>query len=139
MYVSAAQTGLDNDALSQILASSRRNNAPDGITGMLIHIDGGFMQILEGEEDAVRRTYARIGRDTRHDSVRTLFDRPVTKRLFPDWTVGFDRPMPGDHESAGIFEATRSAVEGAVGQDRALEVAILLRTFYLVNTNRHAA
>lgn len=139
MYVSAAARGFDVAELEDILAASRRNNAADGISGMLLHLDGGFLQILEGEEAAVRRAYVRIAKDPRHDDPRILVDAACEERLFPDWSMGFDRLQPGDEARAGVFEATRAAVEGAVSPDRALEIAVLLRTFYRVNTNRHAA
>ena len=37
-----------------------------GITGLLLFIDGGFLQMLEGEERAVRELYTRIAADRRH-------------------------------------------------------------------------
>ncbi|MFO1249048.1 MAG: BLUF domain-containing protein [Alphaproteobacteria bacterium] len=40
---------------------SRANNALLGITGLLLHIDGGFLQMLEGEERSVRELYAHRG------------------------------------------------------------------------------
>ena len=64
LYVSntAYEFGLDD--LDNVLAASRRNNAMLGITGLLLFIDGGFLQILEGEERAVLTSLSAKSRAT---------------------------------------------------------------------------
>ena len=52
--------------LGDILAVSRANNVLLGITGFLIYIDSGFLQILEGDKRAVRELYMHICNDRRH-------------------------------------------------------------------------
>ena len=74
LYVSNALPDLAPLALDRILSASRANNAVRGITGLLLHIDGGFLQILEGEDGAVRDLHARIAADPRHRDVRILLD-----------------------------------------------------------------
>ena len=59
LYVSSTSRDLAPATLNDILAAARANNPLLGITGLLIHIDGGFLQILEGEERAVRELYMR--------------------------------------------------------------------------------
>ncbi len=75
--------------LRVLLATSRKNNAELGVTGMLLYKDGNFMQVLEGEEVAVRRLYARIAADPRHGSEITLQEGFSEGRQFPDWSMGF--------------------------------------------------
>ncbi|HKQ10718.1 MAG TPA: BLUF domain-containing protein, partial [Rhizomicrobium sp.] len=60
LYVSNTALEIGLNDLDRILTTSRRNNAMMGITGLLLFIDGGFLQILEGEERAVRELYTRI-------------------------------------------------------------------------------
>ena len=139
IYVSAAAQTTSATDLADILESARRNNPRCGLTGMLLHIDGGFLQLLEGPWHAVQQTYERICRDERHDNPRILLDRPTDTRLFPDWTMGFERPLEGHRDTGGMFEATRAAVEGAVDQVNASDIAVLLRTFYRVNKGQYAA
>lgn len=138
MYVSAAAGAPGSPELGQILAVSRRNNLRDDVTGMLLHIDGGFLQILEGPHEAVRRAYHRIAQDPRHDTPTLLLDRPVEERLFPDWSMGFDRLAPDQTETAGVFAITRRTIDDVVNENHAAEVAIFLRTFYRVNAHRHS-
>ena len=56
---------------------------------MLLYKDGHFMQVLEGEEDAVMETFGRIESDHRHKSVDVLRTEYIQHRNFPDWTMGF--------------------------------------------------
>ena len=43
-----------------ILASSRRNNGMDGVSGILWIGDGEYRQLLEGPADSVHETLSRI-------------------------------------------------------------------------------
>ena len=52
--------GRDESVLADILASAVRHNTASGITGMLLYAGGNFLQVIEGEEDAVHETYKRI-------------------------------------------------------------------------------
>ncbi|WP_148575254.1 BLUF domain-containing protein [Nocardioides caldifontis] len=99
VYVSSATELLDRDELEQFLAVSRRNNAAAGITGMLLYKDGNLMQVLEGEEPAVRETYARIALDARHRGLLVLLEDTVDQRQFEDWTMAF-RDLETDEAKA---------------------------------------
>jgi hypothetical protein len=89
VYVSVAQENVSKRTLLDILAKSRESNAQAGVTGMLLYKDGNFMQVLEGEENAVRELYARISRDPRHLGVLTLVEGEREDRCFGDWSMGF--------------------------------------------------
>jgi len=130
LYVSAATSSIGEADLDDILEASRRNNARAGLSGMLLHIDQGFLQILEGPDEAVASTYARIAADRRHAALRKLVDQAADERLFAGWSMGFDRPAPGQ---SGAFAVTREALEQAVAPERAQAIAVLLKTFYYVN------
>lgn len=75
--------------MSDLLATSRENNAKLGITGMLLYKDGNFMQVFEGEEEAVRALYEKIRADSRRSGVITLQQVLAEERQFPDWSMGF--------------------------------------------------
>ena len=91
IYASQATKSFDTDALQGVLEVARQRNAREGITGMLLYADESFLQILEGEADALDATYARIARDTRHGGMRLLQRSPVRQRSFSSWSMGFDR------------------------------------------------
>src|SRR5882757_5891951 len=96
LYVSNTASDISLGDLDEVLTASRRNNALLGITGLLLFIDGGFLQILEGEERAVRELYTRIGDHPRHSNPRLMLDREVPVRAFADWSMGFERPCMDD-------------------------------------------
>ena len=88
-YVSTANQDLSKADLNELLAQCRRNNARLGITGMLLYKDGNFMQVLEGEESAVRSIYAKIGGDPRHKGEIVLQQGTQEERQFPGWSMGY--------------------------------------------------
>jgi hypothetical protein len=105
VYVSVAAESVAKDELLDILSKSRTANAEAGITGMLLYKDGNFMQVLEGEEDAVRALYARIRRDPRHLGIVTVVEGQRERRCFGDWSMGFqDLSAPEAREVPGYSE-----------------------------------
>jgi hypothetical protein len=90
IYVSSLVDG-DESALAAILESSVRHNQQNGVTGMLLYAEGSFIQVLEGEDMAVKATYDRICQDRRHAQVTFLQEDVVTERHFPQWSMGFKR------------------------------------------------
>lgn len=75
--------------LVKLLNDSRDNNRTQNITGMLIYGGGTFIQVLEGEAQDVEGVYQKIVQDPRHKSITTIVDGQITKRNFPNWTMGF--------------------------------------------------
>ena len=90
VYSSRASVTILDAEVQALLASSRRNNAAHGITGMLLFIEGSFFQVLEGGADAVDRIYEIIARDPRHDRVTQIIREPIAQRSFAEWSMGFE-------------------------------------------------
>jgi hypothetical protein len=89
-YLSTATVPYSDDELSALLASTRERNHAAGLTGMLLYAGGHFIQTLEGTEDAVDETFARIQRDTRHRNLYIALREEIPDRAFPDWSMGFE-------------------------------------------------
>ena len=87
VYVSAVTGRSEHFDIGEILQQSRRNNAVDDVTGMLLYADGNFMQVLEGEASAVERVYQRIARDKRHSRVTQLVRFDTEERQFANWSM----------------------------------------------------
>ena len=139
VYVSASTRKPTDLDLEEILTAARRNNPACDVTGMLLYIDRGFLQVLEGPPAGVEAVYARILGDRRHTAQRVLIDQPCDQRLFAQWSMGFDRPDPKRLRDADIFAVTRDAIENAVPPEKAAVIAQLLRTFYVVNAGNQAS
>jgi len=132
LYVSSTPRDIAPATIDDILTVSRANNARLGVTGLLIYIDGGFLQILEGDERSLRELYMRICTDRRHSETRLLLDREVAARAFSGWSMGFERPSLDDPESAGMFGVTREAILGRLSPQAGRVIAVMLETFYRV-------
>lgn len=89
IYASSATQTFTRPELLALLAKARETNTRLGITGMLLYKDGNFIQVLEGEEAAVRTLYAKITHDRRHSGLITLLQGRETERQFPTWSMGF--------------------------------------------------
>jgi len=61
---------------------------------MLLYSNGNFLQVLEGDQDAVQETFTRICRDTRHHNTILLTEEDVTDRHFANWSMGFKHLGP---------------------------------------------
>jgi Sensors of blue-light using FAD len=131
LYVSNTARDIAASDLNAILESARRNNQVLGLTGLLLYIDGGFLQILEGEERTVHEVYGRIRADRRHWEARLLLDREAP-RAFGHWSMGFERLTGEDPETAGMFGVTREAIAGKLSPAAGKMVATMLETFYRV-------
>lgn len=89
IYFSKSTTVCLPGDIPDILSVSRDRNAANHVTGILLFMDGVFMQVLEGSEEALYATMNRIKTDIRHDEVYIFSDEEVDERVFGEWTMGF--------------------------------------------------
>lgn len=90
IYFSTSDKLAQEVALLTLLQQSRRANARDGITGVLLYVRGSIVQVLEGDKEAVDALYGRIQQDERHTNVTLVLNRLITKRLFAEWLMGYE-------------------------------------------------
>ena len=75
--------------IEDILATSRRRNGAVDVTGALLFSEGRFVQVLEGEREAVHEIFERIKLDPRHRDVQTLSAQTSDRRRFKEWSMAF--------------------------------------------------
>lgn len=98
IYSSIENVVFDEQQLKNLLNKSRDFNQENDITGILLYVKGQlitkskgrFMQLLEGDERIVRKLYKKIMTDQRHESVVLLQIGQYGKRIFNDWSLGFE-------------------------------------------------
>ncbi len=89
LYVSHASVLFDEAKdLQRILNSARRHNIMNKVTGCLVYHDRNFLQLIEGPDQAVRDTFARIKKDWRHNGVILMAEDEIEERTFSDWSMG---------------------------------------------------
>ena len=90
IYCSQSTIDFSPDELVELLRDARTRNEQAGLSGMLLYCSQSFLQLLEGDPDALAETYARIAADDRHERLRKLMDVEAPNRIFGDWTMGFE-------------------------------------------------
>jgi hypothetical protein len=86
IYVSE-KTDVSDTTLKDIIASSKKNNPEEDVTGCLLSGSNSFLQLLEGPADFVDTLYSKISTDNRHGKVVTLCDEKIDERLFLSWSM----------------------------------------------------
>jgi hypothetical protein len=98
VYISTARVPVTPEMREEILAASRRNNTRHGVTGLLVAGERRFLQALEGPEQAVIDTYARIRTDPRHHALVLLTGRSVDARAFGDWSMAYEQGADANNQ-----------------------------------------
>ncbi len=95
------------------METCRKNSAGSGVTGILLYGDDNFMQVLEGDEGAVRTPYEGIAADPRHGGEIILQEVFAKGRRFPDWSMGFrDLDAPEQRSTVGYSEFSNAPPAG---------------------------
>ncbi len=100
-------------------------NAECGVSGILAHGNGSFLQLLEGPRDAVNAIYAKILRDQRHNGAEILSYAVIRTRSFEEWSmkmISLDEPFaPKRREAVAVrmsgraFEPLAMSTKQAIG------------------------
>lgn len=88
-YTSTETRPMSVGELWGLLEVARDSNEKLDITGLLLHRQHSFFQVLEGYKEDVLDLFARIQSDDRHKRVEVLFDGEIESREFTDWRMGF--------------------------------------------------
>jgi Sensors of blue-light using FAD len=121
IYSSEATPGIAASELKAMLAESRIRNKAHGITGVLILVEGAFLQILEGKKDDVDNLMERIQRDPRHHDVKVFYEQEVDERAFASWSMAYLSPSAeevsrwAELDSATTIENVLASVESNPG------------------------
>ena len=120
LYVSSAQVPFSNAELIGLLETARRNNAGVGVTGMLVYRDGNFMQVIEGEDDAIQRLHDKIQHDPRHGGLITLLTQRIPERHFPSgaWDFAIWRTRDCEASPGTTSFSTLRSTEGSLQEIR---------------------
>lgn len=87
VYKSRCSGELSRETVRSILHESSKLNEEAGVTGALLATDTHFLQVLEGEFDALNDTFRRISMDKRHENVELISFGPASERLFEGWAM----------------------------------------------------
>ncbi|WP_298494546.1 BLUF domain-containing protein [uncultured Algibacter sp.] len=88
IYSSQAVEQFTKRQLLDLLHDSRGFNTIDNISGVLMHKNGYFLQIIEGQPEMIDDLLVRLRKDTRHKDLKIIHDSTVKERLFTNWAMG---------------------------------------------------
>ena len=91
LIYSSTPFGFDSSILNGLLIDSIENNQKYDITGSLLCRADIYLQMLEGPEELVLKTFDKIQKDDRHINIEVLLqERNIAVRLFPGWAMRDD-------------------------------------------------
>lgn len=89
VYSSRMKASLSLPEIVEILDTARSNNIRFGVTGTLVFGANRFLQAIEGPPEVIQRLFWKLLQDPRHDHVMVIGCRPLARRRFADWSMGF--------------------------------------------------
>ena len=93
--------------LYKILVDSRVNNKLADVTGLLVYVDGRFLQVLEGEQEVISALLEKISKDRRHKDVQVVYKTGIERRTFNAWLMAYVSPSPKELATwAGLSNTT---------------------------------
>ena len=111
IYRSTETVALSEMALTDLLIVARQRNVENQLTGILLHADGQFLQVLEGPRSNVEKFREIISNDDRHHKLITLKYENKTALDFPDWSMAFATPNCDDLRGYSQFLSDSAATE----------------------------
>lgn len=118
VFFSTAAVPMSGGDLESLGKECAEQDSHVGITGMLLHKNGSFLQVMEGSKAVICDMFARISADPRHTNVCKISDRTIPHREFAGLAVSFknlDELPPGSpYLSPFSFEAFKADPELAL-------------------------
>ena len=119
IYVSHSSRLMSREEIHQLLDDARERNQQAGITGILLHADGNFMQYIEGDPATVEATFARIKRNPAHRNIIELQRKEICEREFADYSMAYWTPervgfVKGSQEQSFDVAAAFNAIHSPV-------------------------
>lgn len=75
--------------LSNILTEAIRSNQSQNVYGVLYYARNSFFQCLEGEKEAVEKTFAYIKNDPRHQDTEIVSLKEIEEINFKHWSMKY--------------------------------------------------
>lgn len=125
-YASNELIPFDKESLRLLESKAREKNGRLGITGYLCHLNGSFLQYLEGEEECVLELMKRIERDERHSVVNIVYLENLDERVFPNWRMRYlHRSEFSTIELEDILEQVLFHMKEAVYEKQRIQAMVL--------------
>ncbi len=127
IYLSTATKNKMSDSdLNNLLLKSQKANRSIDITGILLHKNGEFIQVLEGEKKSVLDLFEIIKKDKRHKNIIAFDQKKIDKRYFTGYFMAFD---DSHFDKINKFESLRDFNQDKILKSDKDHVIHFLKTF----------
>ncbi|MEE1944167.1 BLUF domain-containing protein [Pedobacter sp. KR3-3] len=119
LYFAVASKEFTEADFEELLEQARSRNAFLDITGKLLHCEGTFIQLLEGNKAAVKEVYESIVKDQRLIAIKTMATGHAEERYYSNWSMDFKEVSLAElnklencaHEDVAAYIKNASAVK----------------------------
>lgn len=125
IYLSTSKSLTDDD-LTQLLIKSQKSNRLNDISGILLHKNGEFIQVLEGKKKAVTDLFNIIKKDSRHENIVDFEKKEIKTRYFSGYFMAYDQKH---FEKLNNYEALRDFNHDKILKSTKDAVVVFLKTF----------
>lgn len=80
---------MSKKSIEEFLFQVREKNKQLAITGILLLIQGKFVQYIEGPAEEIDKVYNSISKDKRHTDMILLDSGDLNERQFNDWSMAY--------------------------------------------------
>ena len=95
-YMSNQANVLSEADIDELLFQVREKNKRLAITGLLLLIQGKFIQYIEGPKNEIDNVYKKIKNDPRHNSLLLLDKGSLEERQFTNWSMAYQKIKDDD-------------------------------------------
>lgn len=88
-YISKQKDSLSSSNLEDLFQFVVETNTTLNISGVLLHNNNFFLQVLEGDKDSIQDLFAKIRRDQRHHELLLILNQKVDNRIFNNYEATF--------------------------------------------------
>ena len=131
LYSSHSKKQFTIQELSGLWKKFVKNNISLGVTGILIHLNDRFIQLLEGEKTIVEELYEKIVKDERHNDVTQLLKGTLKKRNYENCLMGYHNYVDNNSISLGAGSHILNQIDNKVISQSDHPALHFLKMFYL--------
>lgn len=96
IYTSVQTHPMTSAEVARLVQESRKRNRQNGITGILLHVEDTFFQVLEGPPEIIDALYDKILLDPRHARITRIIYEPIARRYFENSSMTLATLTPAE-------------------------------------------
>lgn len=121
VFTCAARNPLSSSEILAEIASARAHRSALGVSSIVLHCGGVLLQVLEGAEPYVDRTFGELLADPRFAALRVIAMKPIELREFSSFALHFAEIPADEGAREGLLHASPRAARRLLHSHRAFQ------------------